>query len=182
MAKEHIVSITNGKGSKELVNGNYAVTANINGYDNSTITPNSQEITEGVNSYEFTISATGTLTLHVSDDGTEIGIPIVGATFYRCDSEGTTYGDPVVSDDDGNAVFNNVPYSEEGNALTVYFKQTESDGEHSFNTDVQSTTLDAETKTIEIENAVAPEREVMLTDAYYSGLPIEDGQITLTQE
>ena len=77
MAKEHIVSITNGKGSKELVNGN---TANINGYDNSTITPNSQEITKEVNSYEFTISATGTFTLHVSDDGTEIGIPIVGAT------------------------------------------------------------------------------------------------------
>ena len=47
---------------------------------------------------------------------------------------------------------------------------------------MQSTTLDAETKTIEIENAKAPEREVMLTDAYYSGLPIEDGQITLTQE
>ena len=47
---------------------------------------------------------------------------------------------------------------------------------------MQSTTLDAETKTIEIENDVSPEREVMLTDAYYSGLPIEDGQITLTQE
>lgn len=182
MAKEHIVSITNGKGSKELVNGNYSVTSNINGYDNSTITPNTIEITEGVNSYEFTISATGTLTLHVSDDGTDIGIPIVGATFYRCDSEGTTYGDPIVTDDSGNAVFNNVPYSEEGNALAVYFKQTESDGEHSFSTEVQNTTLDAETKTVEIENAIAPEREFVLTDAYYSGLPVTDGEITLAQE
>ena len=66
--------------------------------------------------------------MHVSDDGTDIGVPIIDATFYRCDSEGTTYGYTVVSNDDGNANFNHVPYSTEGNAPTVYFKQTESDG------------------------------------------------------
>lgn len=71
MAKEHIIPITNGKGSKTLVNENYSVTASVNGYDNATIEPSSEEITEGVNEYSFTIAANGTLTLHVSDDGTD---------------------------------------------------------------------------------------------------------------
>ena len=65
MAKEHIIPITNGKGSQSLVNGNYSVTASVNGYDNATIEPSAEEITEGVNEYSFTIAATGTLTLHV---------------------------------------------------------------------------------------------------------------------
>lgn len=118
MAKEHIIPITNGKGSKTLVNENYSVTASVNGYDNATIEPSSEEITEGVNEYSFTIAANGTLTLHVSDDGTDIGVPIVGATFYRCDAEGTTYGEAVTSDDEGNAVFNNVPYADDGTDQT----------------------------------------------------------------
>lgn len=84
---QHIVPITNGKGSKELVDGIYTVTSSITGYNNSTITPSEQTITEGVSEYNFTISAIGTLTLHVSDDGTELEVPIVGATFIRCDSE-----------------------------------------------------------------------------------------------
>lgn len=121
MAKEHIIPITNGAGSKELADGNYTVTSSVAGYDNSSIDPSTLEIIEGVNDYSFTIEATGTLTLHVSDDGTEIGIPLVGAAFYRCDSEGNTYGEQIVSDDEGNAVFNNVPYAE-SDAPIIYFK------------------------------------------------------------
>lgn len=178
---EHIIPITNGKGSKELANGSYNVAATVSGYDNSTITPVTEEITEEENSYSFTISAIGTLTLHVTDDGTDIGIPIVGAIFYRCDAEGTTYGDAIISDDDGNAVFNFVPYSEEGDAPAIYYKQTKSDGEHNFDSELQNTTLDAETKTIEILNAPATEREINLTDANYEGLPIENGQLSFTE-
>lgn len=179
MAKEHIIPITNGKGSKELSNGNYNVTADVNGYDNSTILPLEQEITQDVNEYNFTISATGTLTLHVSDDGTDIGVPIEGAVFYRCDASGNTYGDFITSDADGNAIFKFVPYSDT-NAPIIYFKQTQSDGEHDFNAELQNTTLDTESKTLEIMNQAAAERQINLTDANYSGLPVEEGNITLT--
>lgn len=178
--QEHIIPITNGKGTKELVDGNYTITAVVNGYDNSSIDPASQEITEGVNEYSFTISANGTLTLHVSDDGTDIGIPIVGATFYRCDSEGTTYGEAVTSDDEGNVVFNNVPYADDGTAPNIYYKQTASDGEHGFSEELQTVQMEAETHTIEVANENAPTREITLTDANYDGLPIEDGSITFT--
>ncbi len=178
---QHIIPITNGNGSKELANGNYNVVANVSGYDNATILPETQEITEGIDSYSFTIAATGTLTLHVSDDGTDIGVPIQGATFYRCDAEGNTYGDLIESDVDGNAVFENVPYLDGEEGPTIYFKQVSSDGEHDFNQDLQTTTLDQETKTVEILNPEAAARTFTLTDANYANLPIEDGEITLSE-
>lgn len=181
MSKQHVVPITNGKGSKELSNDTYTLTANVAGYDNASIDPSTQEITEDVLSYNFTIAATGTLTLHVSDDGTDIGVPIVGAVFYRCDAEGTTYGEPITSDDEGNAIFNNVPYSAEGDAPIVYFKQTESDGEHSFDDTLQNTTLEEESKIVEISNLEAATREFNLTDANYEGLSISDGELTLSK-
>ena len=127
---EHLIPITDGKGSKELANGTFSVTANVNGYDNSSIDPSQIEITEDVNEYSLKIAATGTLTIHVSDDGTEIGIPIVGATFIRCDQEGNTYGEEKTTDDSGNAVFDAVPYSD--GSINIYFKQTASDGEHTY--------------------------------------------------
>lgn len=179
--QEHIIPITNGVGSKELANGNYEVTATITGYDNASIDPASQEVTEGVNDYAFTIAATGTLTLHVSDDGTEIGVPIVGAKFYRCDAEGTTYGEAITSDDSGNAVFNNVPYAE-SDAPVIYYKQIQSDGEHTFDDALQNTTLTEETSTIEVTNPDAEVRNFSVTDANYANLPIADGSITLTSQ
>lgn len=139
------------------------------------------EITEGVNICNFKIVVLVTLTLRVSDDGTGVGVPIVGATFYQCDSEGTTYGDAVVSDD-VNAVFNYVPYSTEGNAPTVYFKQTESNGEHTFSRNIKNTILSEETFTVEIATEDAATREFNLTDANYSGLPITDGNLTLSSQ
>lgn len=166
---------------KELTDGNYTITSSVAGYDNSSIDPSTLEITEGVNDYSFTIAATGTLTLHVSDDGTEIGIPIVGAVFYRCDSEGNTYGEQILSDDSGNAVFNNVPYAE-SDAPIIYFKQISSDGEHTFDGELQNTTLTEETGIVEIANALVAERTISLTDANYANLPISDGFITLTSE
>ena len=180
MAQQHIVPITNGKGSKEIIDGNYSVSANVLGYNNSSINPKQLNITAGLNSYNLTIAADGTLTLHLTDDGTDIGIPIVGATFYRCDSNGTHYGDMIETDDDGNAIFNFVPH-DATNPITVYFVQTSSDGSHTFDSSVQQTTLNGPTKTLEIENPDADLRNFNLTDANYANLPIADGTITLEE-
>ena len=87
MAK--IVDITNGTGTVELINDTYTVTAEVTGYDNSTINPSSITVDASTNTYAFTISGAGTLTLHVTDTGTTAGTPIVGATFIRTDSAGT---------------------------------------------------------------------------------------------
>ena len=173
------VIITNGSGSAELINDTYSVTADVTGYDNTSIDPTSISVTEGVNSYAFTVSATGTLTLHVTNDGTVSGTPIVGATFIRTDSAGTEYGSVITTDSNGDAVFNNVPF-DATNAPTIYYKQTASDGDHEFDSTVQSTTMTTSTSTIQIENPSGATRTISLTDANYTNLPIETGSITLT--
>lgn len=177
MAKQHIIPIMDGEGNANLVDDLYTVTADVDGYDNTSIKPNQLDIVTGTNQYRLTIAATGTLTLHVTDDGTEIGVPIIGATFVRCDSTGTTYGNPITSDVDGNAVFNAVPYG--ATAPKVYFKQTGSDGSHIFNPALQNTTLTNPTKTVQIMNPEADMRFFNLTDAHYPNLPIPDADLTL---
>jgi len=177
MAK--IVNITNGTGQTELINDTYTVTAEVTGYDNASLTPSSITVDAATDTYAFTISATGTLTLHVTDTGTTAGTPIVGATFIRTDSTGTEYGSVITTDTEGNAVFNNVPFAETGAPL-VYYKQTASDGDHEFDSTVQSTSLTTQTETIEITNAPGATRTINLTDANYDNLPIDSGSITLT--
>ena len=177
MAKN--VIITNGTGTTELINDTYTVSASVNGYDNTTIDPSSVTVEQGTNTYNFTIAANGTLTLHVSEDGTSAGTPIVGATFIRTDSQGNEYGSVITTDNQGNALFNNVPFSAT-NAPTIYFKQTASDGDHEFDNTVQSTTLTTSTETLEIQNAVGATRTINLTDANYTNLPIESGNLTFT--
>ena len=173
------MTITNGTGTGDLINGQYTVTSSVTGYDNSSVLPASINVEAGTNSYAFTISATGTLTLHVTEEGTSGGTPIVGATFVRTDSTGTEYGTAITSDSNGDAVFNNVPYATTG-APTIYYKQTASDGEHEFDNTVQNITLTSQTQTNEIQNAPGATRTISLTDANYSNLPIESGSITLT--
>lgn len=177
MAK--IININNGVGTSELINDTYTVSANVVGYDNTSINPSSVNVVEGTNTYSFTISANGTLTLHVTDDGTSTGNPIVGATFIRTDSTGAEYGSVITSDSNGDAVFNNVPY-DVSSAPTIYFKQTASDGEHEFISTVQSTTMTTSTSTLEIENSVGATRTINLVDANYSNLPVELGTLTFT--
>ena len=177
MAK--VVTITDGQGTSNLINGNFTVSASVNGYDNTSIVPSSVSITEGTNTYNFTISANGTLTLHVTDDGTSTGTPIVGATFIRTDSSGNEYGTSITSDVNGDAVFNNVPFSAT-DAPLVYFKQTASDGDHEFDNTVQNTSLSTDTATVQIQNVVGASRAIALTDENYSNLPITSGSITFT--
>lgn len=175
------VIITNGSGSEKLINGNYTVTASVTGYDNTSINPNTVNVVAGTDSYSFTIAANGTLTLHVTETGEAAGTPIVGATFVRTDSTGTEYGNPITTDSNGDAVFSNVPYAESG-APTIYFKQTASDGDHEFDSTVQSTTMTTDTETVEIENPTGALRTITLVDANYANLPIESGTLTLTNE
>ena len=177
MAK--IVTITNGSGTSDLINGSYTVEASVVGYDNTSIDPSSITIASGTNNYAFTIASTGTLTLHVTEDCTSTGTPIVGATFIRTDSTGTTYGTEITTDSNGDAVFNNVPFAASG-APIVYFMQTASDGDHEFDNTVQNTTLTTSTETLEIQNQPGATRTITLTDSNYENLPIESGTLTFT--
>ena len=174
---KYTITITNGVGQENILNGSYSVSANVPGYDNTTINPSSLTVEAGTNTYSLTIAAEGTLTLHVTEDGTSTGTPIVGATFIRTDASGNEYGTAITTDSNGDAVFANVPY-DATNAPTIYFKQTASDGNHEFNSNNQSTTLTASTATLEIQNAVPAGRTINLTDANYANLPI-DGTISL---
>lgn len=172
------VTITNGTGTVELINDTYTVTADVTGYDNTSIDPSSITVDASTNTYAFTIAATGTLTLHVTEDGTSTGTPIVGATFIRTDVSGNEYGTAITTDAQGNAVFNNVPFAAT-DAPTIYYKQTASDGDHEFDATVQSTTLTTQTSTVEIQNIPGATRTINLTDANYANLPIT-GSLTLT--
>lgn len=175
----HTIPITNGKGSIELVTGTYNATASVEGYDSSTLNPSSVTIIEGTDTYAFTISAKGTLTLHVTDTGDPItGVQIIGAKFVRTDSTGTTFGNEIITNHDGNAVFENVPFSTSG-SLTIYYKQISSDGGHTFDDTIKSITMTEELKTVEIKNPTAPVRNFTLMDASFPNLPIMDGQIIL---
>ena len=177
MAK--IITITSGTGSADVLNGTYSVTADVTGYDNTSISPDSITVDAATNSYAFTIAATGTLTLHVTEDGTASGVAVVGATFVRTDASGAEYGSSITTDANGDAVFNNVPYASSG-APTIYYKQTASDGNHEFDNTVQSITMENNTQTSQIINALGATRTVSLTDANYSNLPVDCGSITLS--
>lgn len=174
----HNIVITNGVGTSNVSNGNYNVSLNANGYNNSSVSPSSVNIVDGTNEYSFTVAATGTLTLHVTEDGTESGTPIVGATFKRADADGNQYGNLVTTDSNGDAVILNVPFSST-DAPNVYYIQLSSDGSHDFISTVVSTTLTSETSTVQVTNALSALRTINLTDANYEGLKISSGTLTL---
>jgi hypothetical protein len=179
MPKPYVINIADGTGSERILNGDYAVSASVTGYDDTTILPITQNVSAGTNSYAFTIASAGTLTLHVSEDGTSGGTPVVGATFARCDSGGTVYGSAVTSDSSGDAVFHYVPFAATG-APAIYYKQTSSDGDHEFSSTLVNTTMTASTQTIEVTNTLAAQRTITLTDEHYANLPIVSGSITLS--
>ena len=177
MAK--IVTITDGSGTASLINDSYTVTADVVGYNNNSINPDTVNIVDGTNTYAFTIAATGTLTLHVTEEGTTTGTPIVGASFVRTNSTGTEYGTPITTDSNGDAVFEYVPFAESG-APIIYFKQTASDGDHEFDDSVHNTTMTTSTSTLEIQNTVGASRTITLVDTNYGNLPIDSASLTFT--
>ena len=178
MAK-HVIYITNGKGSLSLVDGTYNATANVIGYDASTLDPSNLNVENGVDSYSFKIGATGALTIHVTDNGDDsTGVPVEGAVFYRTDSSGTTYGEPVTTNSDGDAVLEHLPFSDT-TPQTVYYKQTTGDGEHTFSEEVKTVSMNSASVTVQVENPNAAERNFTLTDANYENLIISDAEIEL---
>lgn len=179
MASPYVITITNGSGSKAILNGTYAVTSAVTGYDNTSVLPATQVVSSGVNAYAFTIAATGTLTLHVTEDGSPGGTPVAGAVFARCDSAGNVYGTPITTDVNGAADFPYVPFAASGAPL-IYYKQTASDGDHEFDPALTSTTMTTATKTVQVANTPAVTRTITLTDPNYTGLPIASGTLTLT--
>ena len=175
----HTIPITNGKGSIELVTGEYNVSAVAGGYDSSTLNPQNVTIIDGTDTYAFTISAKGVLTLHVTDTGNpDTGVQIVGAKFIRTDSAGTIVGNEITTNDDGDAVFNNVPFAESG-STAIYYKQISSDGGHTFDDTVKSIVMTKASETVQITNPTAPVRNITLMDASFPNIPIIDGQIIL---
>lgn len=179
MARPYTINIVNGTASEAIVSGNYTATGSINGYVNNTLDPASIVVTNSSGTFDFKVSATGTLTLHVSVEGTSGGTSIVGATFVRCDSAGNTYGTPIVSDSSGTALFTNVPFSAT-TPPTIFYKQTDSDGNHNFDGGLKNTSLTTNTGTVEISNPLPGSQTINLTDANYTNLPIEDGTLTLS--
>lgn len=67
------------------------MTANVTGYDITSINPSNISIVEGTDDYKFTIEATGILILKITDtsDSANGGTPVVAAEFYRTDSDGS---------------------------------------------------------------------------------------------
>ena len=178
----HTIPITNGKGSIELVTGTYNAQAVAGGYDVSTLNPKSVTIVEGTDTYAFTISATGTLTLHVTDTGNpDTGVQIIGAKFIRTDSTGIIVGTEVTTNQDGNAIFNNVPFAESG-SNAIYYKQISSDGGHTFDDTVKTITMTEASETVQVTNPTAPVRNFTLMDASFPNIPITDGQIILQDD
>ena len=171
----HTVSIINGSGSIELTNGTYNATAVVNGYNANTLNPKNVTIVDNTDTYYFTISADGVLTLHVVDND---GIDVVGARFIRTDSTGTVQGLEVTTNQNGNATFENVPFSNTS-GLPIYYKQVASDGGHTFDDTLKSIVLTEQNKTVEIVNPNAPVRKFTLMDANYNNIPINNGQIIL---
>lgn len=172
------ITITNGVGTANITNGTYTVTSTVDGYDNTSILPNSLNVVEGTDSYSFTIAATGTLTLHVTEEGTVDGTPIVGATFKRADSSGNQYGDLITTDANGDAIMQYVPYAATG-APAVYYVQLSSDGSHEFSQNPVSVTLTTQAYTTQVTNALSTLRTINVYDANYTDLPISSGTLTL---
>ena len=178
MAKQYKINITNGTGTSNVIVDNYSATITSTGYKADTLDPKQISVTKEQSSYAFTVAAEGTLTLHVTEEGTTEGTPIVGATFIRCDADGNTYGDSITTNEQGNAVFNYLPYAADG-APTIYYKQTASDGEHDYDSSLLNIQLLAQTYTEEIANPTPSLKTFTVTDANYSGLPIVSAELDL---
>lgn len=178
MARPYDISIVNGIGTEQIVNGTYNVTVVATGYDPTSLAPTTEIVTTERDAYPFTIAATGTLTLHVTETGAPT-VPISGALFRRCDSAGMQYGTPITTDSNGDAQFLNVPFAASG-APNIYFKQLASDGNHDYNGETQFTTMATDSETFEINNTLASSKTITLRDANYTDLPVDSATITFS--
>ena len=174
------VQITNGQGSQNMQSGNYSVTVNANGYEATTLSPVSYTATSG-GVGNFTVSACGVLTIIFNETGAEGGTPITSGSVVMTDSTGETqYGSPVSVNEDGEAVFNNVPFNLD-NPYQLHFKQLSSDANHAPYSGVFTVGMGTETQTEYVINEPLNVQNFNLTDANY-GFPVADATLTFTGE
>ena len=175
------VQITNGQGSAKMQSGNYAVTVNANGYDATTLSPDSYTATSG-GVGNFTVSACGVLTIVFNETGAEGGAPIESGSVVMTDETGEIqYGSPVSINENGEAVFNNVPFNLD-TPYQLHFKQLSSDEEHMAYPDVFTVGMGTETQTEYVLNQpICEEQNFTLSDANY-GFPIADATLDFASE
>ena len=178
------VTITNGAGSESMKAGAYAVTAvSAPGYDLTSLSPSTFTATAEASSQAFTLAAEGTLTFIVNETGAAGGTPITGGAIVMTDSAGTVeYGSPVTIDSNGNAVFDNVPYGDGTSPITLYFKQLTSDASHNVHTGVITVSMTAQTQTEYLQNTAIALQSFTLTDANYSGLPVDSASLSFSND
>ena len=179
------VTIINGNGSQTMQMGEYNVSAiYAPGYDMTTLSPTTYSVNSSVTTGQFTISATGILTMVFNETGAVGGTPITSGTVVMTDATGSTqYGAVVNIDENGTAIFNNVPYGSEQSAYTLYFKQLTSDENHNIYESVFAVGMGMANQTEYIVNSLKSViQNFTLTDANYPNLPIYNAELKFESE
>ena len=177
------VSFTNGSASQSMKAGTYSVEAtSAPGYDLTSLSPTTFTATTSAGSEAFTLSATGTLTFIVNETGAQGGTAVTGGTIVMTDSTGNVeYGSAVNISSSGEAVFNNVPFGDGTDPYTLYFKQLTSDDGHNIYAGVITVSMTSSTQTEYVENLPIASQALTLTDANYSGLPVNSATLSFTE-
>ena len=174
------ILITNGTGSATMEPGSYTVSATYApGYELTSLQPTSYTVSSGAQPAAFTLAANGTLTINFNETGAAGGTPITSGTVVMTDATGETqYGSVVNIDENGVATFENVTYGTAEAGYTLYFKQLTSDENHNVYPNVFAVGMGAQTQTEYIQNTpIAVEQNVTLTDANYTGMPIQSASL-----
>jgi len=182
---EYNVTITNGSGSQAMNPGEYEVsTTYAPGYESTTLSPTTYTATSPSGSGSFTIEAYGTLTIIFNETGAEGGTPISSGSVVMTDPTGNTqYGSVVTIDSNGTAIFDKVPYGSAQTPYTLHFKQLTSDSDHDIYPNVFTVGMGDQTQTEYIQNNLkVATQDFSLTDANYSGLPVENAVLNFEPE
>ena len=178
---EYNVTITNGVGSQAMKAGNYNVTAQAAGYESTSLDPTTFTALATAQTAAFTLSASGTLTFVVNETGASGGTPVTSGSIVMTDQSGNTqYGSAVTIDQSGNAVFQNVPYGSQETPFVLYFKQLSTDDDHNVYANVITVNMTGDAQTQYVENSAIALQTFNLTDANYTGLPI-NATLSFTQ-
>jgi len=167
------VTITNGTGSERMAEGVYDVSITSPGYESTSLNPTTYTVTKSEGKGTFTVSANGSLVLTFNETGEAGGTPITSGSVVMTDSTGTTeYGTAVKISSTGEASFANVPYGTAAEPITLYFKQLSTDESHYIAENVISVSMTSSSETQYVENLPFGKQSFTVTDANYSGLPV----------
>ena len=180
----YTVNITNGTGSQDMKAGSYnVVLTSAPGYETTTLSPTTYTVGTSAGSGTFTVSASGTLTIVVNETGAAGGTPVTSGTIVMTDSTGNTeYGSAVTISASGEAVFDNVPYGSSETPYALYFKQLTSDDGHNVYDGVITVNMTSNTQTEYVQNTAIATQSMTLSDANYSGLPVNSAVMSFSNE